>query len=407
VTGRLAVAVVAGSLLGPVPAVAQDPGADEWSAAVARPAVVVVEVRWHGWVRDPRTDELFGGAEGYQVTSSCTGFAVHADGHLVTAGHCVDPGPEGAGELMFDLAARELVAVGRAGEAGAAAAELAEHAVLEGATEGSPVRRDVLVHRGVAYDGETHDDTPPAEVVDIAPVSEGDVAVLAVARGRLPALALAGGDGPPVGTPVLAIGYPGSADRISDPTLEPSVKDGLVSNRRTVDGVPFYEVSAAATGGMSGGPVVDQTGQVIGLVSHGPAGESQAFNFVASASSITAVLDRTGVPYGLGPIDHNFRAGLERYLAGRPAAAIAYLDAVIEASPAHLQAVELRRLAAQADPEQPAGSGAGPAVWWAITAGAVAVLAALAAGTGLLVRLSSPPVTPPPGVAAAAPPGPA
>lgn len=395
-TGRsgarwLAALAAAGTLLGAAPAAAaQSAGAEQRAAALARPAVVVVEVRWHGWVRDPRTGELFGGAEGYRVTSSCTGFAVHADGHLVTAGHCVDPGPEGAGEILFGLAADQLVAAGRAADRDRAVAELAEHAVVEGGEDGSPVRREVLVHRGVAYDGETLDDTLPAEVVDVAPVSEGDVAVLAVARGRLSALALAADAELPVGTEVLAIGYPGSANRISDPTLEPSVKDGLVSNRRTVDGVPFYEVSAAATGGMSGGPVVDHAGRVVGLVSHGPAGEPQAFNFAAAGSSIVAVLDRNGVPHGLGPIDRNFRAGLERYFDGRPAEATVYLDAVVEASPTHLQAVELRQLVSGAGPVT-AGGGVDPLVGWAIGAGAAAVAAALAAGTLLLVRLSSPP----------------
>jgi S1-C subfamily serine protease len=387
----LAALAVAGTLLGPAPAAAaQNAGPEQRAAALARPAVVVVEVRWHGWVRDPRTGELFGGAGGYRVTSSCTGFAVHADGHLVTAGHCVDAGPEGAGEILFGLAADELVAVGRAADRDRAVAELAEHAVVEGAEDGSPVRREVLVHRGVAYDGETLDDTLPAEVVDVAPASEGDVAVLAVPRGRLSALALADDADLPVGTEVLAVGYPGSANRISDPTLEPSVKDGLVSNRRTVDGVPFYEVSAAATGGMSGGPVVDHAGRVVGLVSHGPAGESQAFNFVAAGSSIVEVLDRNGVPHGLGPIDRNFRAGLELYFDGRPAEATVYLDAVIEASPTHLQAAELRQLVSEAAPVA-AGGGVDPLVGWAIGAGAVAVAAAVAAGPLQLVRLSSPP----------------
>jgi S1-C subfamily serine protease len=393
-TGAGVVALVAGALLAPLPAAGPVPAAgqvaaEEQAAAIVRPAVLVVEVRWHGWVRDPRTGEVFGGATGYRFTSSCTGFAVHADGHLVTAGHCVDPGPEGVGEALSGLVIAELAEAGRVLDQDRAMRELAEHAVVEGATNGSPVRREVYVHRGATVDGQSRRDTLPAEVVDVAPVSAGDVAVLKVERGRLSALELAGGDDAPVGTPVLAVGYPGSADRISDPTLEPSVKDGLVSNRRTVDGVPFYEVSAAATGGMSGGPVVDHAGRVLGLVSHGPAGEPQAFNFAAAASSIRTVLDRNQVPHQLGPIDRNLRAGLQHYYAGDHPAAREYFDAVLAASPTHQQAAEFRAQTGSGGGPAPA-AGLDPLLWWAIAAAGVAAACGVAAMTGWLLRLSAP-----------------
>lgn len=388
--GANVIGVLSATLAVPAMAVAQPvAGADERAAAIARPAVVVVEVHWHGWVRDTRTGEVFGGVDGYQVTASCTGFAVHADGHIVTAGHCVDPGPEGGGGTLFRLAARELVDAGRASGVGPAATALAEHAVAEGATDGSPVRREVLVHRGTVYGGQVVDDTLPAEVVDVLPASEGDVAVLGIDRGLLPALAVAVGDGPPVGASILAVGYPGAADQISDPTLEPSVKDGVVSNRRTAGGVPFYEVSASATGGMSGGPVIDHSGAVIGLVSHRPGDEGQGFTFVASASSILQLLDRAGVPHGLGPIDRNFQAGLDRYFAGRPAGAIVYFDAVLAASPTHQQATEFRRLAEHAEP-QPADD-TDPLLPWIVAAGAAAILFGIAGTALLLFRLSAPP----------------
>jgi S1-C subfamily serine protease len=372
-------------LLAPMPAAAVTE--QEHAAAIARPAVVVVEVRWQGWVRDPRTDEVFGGSDGYQVTSSCTGFAVHADGHLVTAGHCVDPGPQGVGAQLFGLVVQELAALGRAPDADRAMRELAEHAVVEGATDGSPVRREVYVHRGVTHQGQPRRDTLPAEVVAVAPVNEGDVAVLKVERGRLPALALADSGELPVGTPILAIGHAGSANRISDPTLEPSVQDGLISNRRTVADVPFYEVSAAATGGMSGGPVIDHAGRVVGLVSHGPAGETQPFNFVAAEATIRTVLAANHVSHRLGPIDHNFQAGLERYFAGEHAAARTYFDAVLAASPIHQQAAEFRDRAA-AGGEAP-GPGRGWPLLGAVAAGGIAALLVMVAVTLWMVRLST------------------
>jgi hypothetical protein len=356
----------------------------ERAAAIARPAVVVVEVRWHGWLRDSRTGEVFGGAEGYRVSQSCTGFAVHADGHLVTAGHCVDPGPQGAGKLLFDLAAQDLSAVDRVGEPADAVAELAEHAEVVGETDGSPARREVLVHRGAWFEGETRDDLLPAEVVEVVPAAEGDVALLKVERGRLSALEIADDDQSSGGTPVLAIGYPGSVDRISDPTQEPTVEDGRVSRRRTVEEATFYEVSAAISGGMSGGPVIDHSGRAIGLLSQPPPGESSSATFVAAASSIRAALERNDVPYQLGPIDRNFQTGLDRYFAGRTGDAARYFDAVLEASPIHEQAAEFRQ---RAEPGESAPDGGlSPVVAWAIISAVVAVLVGVVAAILFLLQ---------------------
>jgi S1-C subfamily serine protease len=343
----------------------------ERAAAIARPAVVVVEVRWHGWLRDSRTGEVFGGAEGYRVSQSCTGFAVHADGHLVTAGHCVDPGPRGAGRLLSDLAAQDLAAVDRVGEpADAAAAELAEHAEVVGETDGSPARREVLVHRGVWFEGETRDDLLPAEVIEVVPAAEGDVALLKVERGRLSVLEIADDDQSSGGTPVLAIGYPGSVDR--------------VSRRRTVEEATFYEVSVATSGGMSGGPVIDHSGRAIGLLSQPPPGESSSATFVTAASSIRAALERNDVPYQLGPIDRNFQTGLDRYFAGRTGDAARYFDAVLEASPIHQQAAEFRQ---RAEPGESAPDGGlSPVVAWAIISAVVAVLVGVAAAILFLLQ---------------------
>jgi hypothetical protein len=46
-----------------------------------------------------------------------------------------------------------------------------------------------------------------------------------------------------------------------------SISDGLVSQIRHVDGFPQYQVSCPISPGNSGGPVLDERGQVIGIVS--------------------------------------------------------------------------------------------------------------------------------------------
>jgi serine protease Do len=148
----------------------------------------------------------------------------------------------------------------------------------------------------------------------------------------------------PVGAPILAIGYPASTDEATDPTLEPSSKNGQVSNHRGQDGHPFLEISAAVTNGMSGGPVVDTQGRLVGAISQRSPGESQSFNLAAGVATLVEILRSKDVEDTLGPADRNYRDGLAAYFAGDYDAAVEYLD---EVPAGHPQARRYRDLAAR------------------------------------------------------------
>lgn len=372
---RRAALLCAGLLLaGATPAAAAPASPEERAAAIARPAVVFVEVGWHGWVRDPRTGEVFGGTEGYQATTSCSGVVVHESGKVLTAAHCVDPGPVGGGGALIDLAVAELAELGRVRDPAAAKAQLAEHAVVEGATPDSDPVRDVRVTRVVDTGDAPGTDVAPATVTGLLAPDDGDVALLTVPRTGLAAIALAEENDRPAGTPVLAIGFPASVGRATDSATEPTNKNGQISARRTLDGKPYYEISAAASQGMSGGPLVDMDGRVLGLVTAAPEGETQSFNLATASTSALELLRVKGVTAGQSATDRNFDAGLARYFDGDYAEAVEFFDAVLTAAPDHRQAREYRALAAEH------GSG-GPdlLVILIVVCGAIAVLSAAAA----------------------------
>jgi hypothetical protein len=69
---------------------------------------------------------------------------------------------------------------------------------------------------------------------------------------------------PPIGARVYVIGAPRGLDF--------SLSDGLVSQIRTVDGVQYFQISSPISPGHSGGPVLDASGQVVGVVSWRKAG---------------------------------------------------------------------------------------------------------------------------------------
>ncbi|WP_433259824.1 trypsin-like peptidase domain-containing protein [Actinosynnema sp. CS-041913] len=368
----------------PLPAAAQPSSPEERAAAMARPGIVYISVTWHGWVRDKRTGEVFGGTAGYEVKTSCSGAVISPDGHVATASHCVHTGPLGGGGALFEAAIADLGRTGRVRDPAKARTEFAEHGLAEGANPDSPVDRLIQVERMEARDGEQVRDIAPATVVDLVAPADGDVAVLKVPRDHLPSMEIRQ-DQTPVGTPILAIGYPGSTNATVDPSLEPSNKNGQISARRTQSGRPFYEFSAAATHGMSGGPVVDMQGGIVGLVSQGSPGETQSFNFAASSQTLVDILKGKGIAVGVGQHDKDYRTGLDRYFEGDYDGAVEYFDAVLAGSPGHQQATEYRRLAT----DKGGQAGSSPTtllVVFAVLCGGIAIATATAGTAIALTR---------------------
>jgi serine protease Do len=74
---------------------------------------------------------------------------------------------------------------------------------------------------------------------------------------------LVAGSSPSPGETVYAVGSPGLGKEI----LEQSISQGLVSSKsRNIEGVPYLQHSAAVNPGNSGGPLLDEFGHVVGVV---------------------------------------------------------------------------------------------------------------------------------------------
>jgi serine protease Do len=79
---------------------------------------------------------------------------------------------------------------------------------------------------------------------------------------------------PPIGSQVYAIGTP------LDPKLQSTVTRGIVSATRIVDGFSFIQSDTPVTHGNSGGPLLDETGAVVGLTDWGvPSERGSTLNF--------------------------------------------------------------------------------------------------------------------------------
>lgn len=84
-----------------------------------------------------------------------------------------------------------------------------------------------------------------------------DLALIKISGFTAPPLSVADSDNVEVGSDVLAVGSPKG--------LEGSVTKGIISARRKIEGVRYFQVDAAINPGNSGGPLLNENGQVIGI----------------------------------------------------------------------------------------------------------------------------------------------
>jgi hypothetical protein len=223
------------------------------------------------------------------VLSGCTGWFAAGDGHIVTAGHCVDPAEGRAAILQQFLAENNMQ--DRAAEAFA-------NWPVEGLEQGSEPARLVQVVQPPAVEGAAITHPITVQVVDYQPFADGDLALLK-ANGlpqATPALPIAA-EPPAIGDPLTAIGFPDTVAAVTDATrIRASFKSGTVSSSQvSPDGVAGTEVNAELSFGMSGGPTINDRGEVLGVNSFINSGVARNFNFITDATALRTYLERLDV----------------------------------------------------------------------------------------------------------------
>jgi serine protease Do len=228
---------------------------------------------------------------------SCSGVIVDPAGYIATAGHCVDPNAQDVRETILTQLYLNSGEDVNAATSDAHTAFVNEW-LIEGQQPGAPIDRSVEVIQPEGP-GRVIDHFVTAQVVDFQKFDDGDNALIKVAnQAALPAMPVAE-KAPVPGTGLTSAGFPGNIGENMDPSRlqEPSFKDGTASSQQvTPSGAARTEISAAISGGMSGGPTVDNsTGQVVGLNDFTISGENQPFNFVTDAAALRAFLVKNSV----------------------------------------------------------------------------------------------------------------
>ena len=246
-----------------------------------------------------------------------TGWFVDGRGWIITNGHVVQPAHQPPRWLVNQQAQRAVstaclppalakrgINPGERPEVEDAIKRKLLDAVLPTTKVKLTPQVTVVISSGVRHRAEVVKYVPPVSAEPGA-MSGRDLALLKVPGEAFPVLPLAE-NRVQIGDPLHILGFPGvvlSHELLNkSASLDASVTNGAVSGlKEDVSNQPVIQTDAPATFGNSGGPAVNQAGQVVGVltfVSLAPGAEGsivQGFNFVIPADAVREFVKGTDV----------------------------------------------------------------------------------------------------------------
>lgn len=178
-----------------------------------------------------------------------------------------------------------------------------------------------------------------------APIGEGkDVAIVKVQIKNAPVLKLADSEQVKIQDKIIAIGYPrldlGVLNEKSE--AEATISSGEISstNKQLTNGSPVLQFSAAVTHGNSGGPVLNEKGEVIGITTFGP-GNISGIAFAVTSNTIMEFVRKFAISNEQGAVDKLYNEGLQLYSQGQYPQAMEKLETVKRLFPQHSEVNKL------------------------------------------------------------------
>jgi len=358
----------------------------------AKPAVVRILDGYAGTAYWPATGKL------YQVAyvGSGSGAFIDPNGYIATNAHVTDlthQGEDKGKELLFVEFVKQLAAdYGKDPRAILNNSEL-----LAQISQQFQPREFKHIHHVIMPDG-----TALAFEIKAfgGAVGDGkDVSIIKIEVKNAPILKLGDSSRVQLQDHITVFGYPAAADtNVLDQksALEASITDGKVSARKnSQDGAPVLQVSAPATHGNSGGPVLNDQGEIVGLLTfrgdtvNGQ--EVQGFNFVVPSSTLMEYVKQAGATNQEGPADKAYREGLELYWQSEYSAAIKKFETARSLFAQHSEADRLIRDSQQAIAEGKEKSGLGGVI---LLLGSLLALTVAGVGVVMVMRKKNNPANP-------------
>lgn len=183
------------------------------------------------------------------------------------------------------------------------------------------------------------------------PGSGNDCAIIKVKIENAPTLPIGDSARSQVEDHIVVLGYPGVADAQDlldeKSQLQASVTDGSIAAiKNAASGEQILQISAPITHGNSGGPAIDQHGNVVGLATFGS--DVQGFNFLVASSTLNEMVKGLKIEPKQSETNKMWNEGLDHYWGDEYSDAIHDFEQVQLLFPAHSEATGFIKNANQA-----------------------------------------------------------
>ena len=278
-----------------------------------------------------------------------TGFFVDSKGHIVTNSHVIDKGVileeftqkaliyygEAIRDQILNLNPDELTALEQKitttyGDDPMQAADKFAYDVLEAVykyiTERAKIDAEqtitVLDPSGIGKKIKTEEDLKklagegfPATIVDWRPdyaKSHKDVALIKIQKETTPFLNLNPNANPSTGQQIFVIGFPANAEVNLSDLFSRTMTQGSINSLKDLDETQIYQTDAKISPGSSGSPMLNEKGEVIGIISflnNGAVGDN--FGYAVPIEHALTLMNDNGVNPTTNPYLSSFILGLQ------------------------------------------------------------------------------------------------
>ncbi len=290
------------------------------------------------------------------ITMVGSGFIITPDGYVITNAHVVDENDEETKKNFAQQAFQEILdsdmkefetSMGRKlTEDEAKALMDANSWYFSQTLEVGEITKEFSVVMGIS--GEKGKIVPmviPAKLITQGKAIPGkDVAILKLTKKHTyPTIRIGNDKEMRVGDQVYVLGYPAVATfhpLISEESIsEASLTRGLVSAKKNMkDGWEVLQTDASITHGNSGGPVMNEYGEVIGLATFGSIdyqrnAEVQGMNFIVPSTIVFEFIDKKEIEPAMSDISLAYEEAMDLYDASRYKKALVKLEEVKDMNP--------------------------------------------------------------------------
>jgi S1-C subfamily serine protease len=307
---------------------------------IAEPAVVRIftTVGGHLAVQFSSTNTVSfpqGQGNSYPLLLSGTGTFISAHGDILTADHVINPPHDQSLAQFLDQTAEDDVANymnqhGQNVSASQVDQEL-ESGQLASTPSYDPATSEVYLNTSYTgplsasnFSGLPYQIHAAVDRIEMqSSFQNTDVAIVHVAMNDTPSVQLGDSSNVQQQDQLTIIGFPGNGDVSNKPTdlLTASVNQIEVSSIKTTDtGAPVIQVGGNVEHGDSGGPALDSTGQVVGIVSFGLSsdGTSGGTSFLQASNSAESLVQNLHLNTTPGTFQKDWSQGFDDYASNAP-----------------------------------------------------------------------------------------